>query len=112
MTADPDELVPDVVWVLVNKHAHGKRTLPRMAVNGYADGDVDADIMNAAIDKACAELSFVIEHPKDQFKIKQTEELVDYLVQECDGEPEFFKADLHHIPPDVWDKYGVTPPHP
>lgn len=107
--AQPEDHICAVIQVLMAEHGHGKGSLPREVLRRFASKNVDYDTIDESIDKA-AKLPFVVEIRADEFHLKQNEELVDYLVEECDREPWKFKAYLKHVPPEVWYKHDVTPP--
>ena len=104
--------VCDILQVLMAKHCHGSNDLPRDAVCRFAGSGDDGDERAAALDSAVARLDCVEERPNERYALRHTEELVDFLVEVCDRNPAFFKPYLNHVPPDVWQKYGVTPPQP
>jgi len=110
MSSETD--VCDILQVLMAKHCHGSNDLPWDAVCRFAGSGDDGDERAAALDSAVARLDCVEERPNERYALRHTEELVDFLVEVCDRNPPFFKAYLNHVPPDVWQKYGVTPPRP
>ncbi len=112
MSECPEQYICDILQLLMSKHCHGKKDLPRDAVCNLADKDADRDTLATSVDLAVDRLRSVEERPGEKYALQHTEELVDYLVEECNREPEFFKAYLNHVPPYVWRKYDVTPPKP
>lgn len=102
----------DILQVLMAKHCHGSKDIPRDALCQFASSGGDRDEQAAVLDSAVARLNCVEERPNERYALRQTEELVDFLVDECGRNPAFFKVHLNHVPPDVWRKYGVTPPRP
>lgn len=95
----------------MSEHSHGSRKMPREDVKRFTNKGADKNIVDEAIDLAL-DLPFVLEGPKDWIYLDQTEALVDYLVEECDRNPRWFKEYLDQVPNYVWDKYGVPPPTP
>ena len=76
-----------------------------------ADGDMDQDRIEEAVDKVINQYAFLSEwgpHRDTRIHLDQsTGKIVDILVSKCDQEPAWLKPELHHIPPETWENYGV-----
>lgn len=105
------DLTCDIINVLMTKGCYRRQGCQREEVLRFAGSGHDRDVVEQAIDRAI-KLPFVGHVGSERIRLYQIAELVHFLVEECNREPEFFKAHLHHIPPHVWAEYSVTPPNP
>lgn len=78
-----------------------------------ADGDLDRDKLEVAVDEVVERFSFVSEwgsQRRSRIHLEQgTGEVVDVLVDLCDEEAAWLKPELHHVPPETWRDHDVTP---
>lgn len=106
-----DCLICDILMTLVNDHSHDKSSMEKSTLLDNADGDMDRDRLEDAIDSVVSRYSFLSEwgpHREPRIHLDQgTGDIIDVLVEKCDEEPAWIKPELNHIPPSTWEKYDV-----
>ncbi len=77
----------------------------------YVDGGLDHDTLQERIEEVVEKLDFLAEwgsQRETRIHLDQgTGEIVHYLVENCDENPRWIKPELHHVPPETWEEYGI-----
>lgn len=107
-----DCLFCDILMTLVSGHSHDKSSMKKSDLLDNADGGLDRDKLETAVDEVVDQCAFLREwgaHRDSRIHLDQsTGKVVDVLVEDCDEHPAWLKPELSHVPRETWLNHDVT----